>query len=202
AVGTTEDSSGVVAGNNIQVPVSAPVNVCGNSVDVVGALNDAYGNSCGNVTREEGTYGSSSDSSTSGARAVGTAEDSYGLLAGNNVQLPVSVPVNVCGNTVDVASVLNEAYGNSCGNTTGWSPEPGYGTEEETPACDDCEAPPATSTPAPPTRVSDNTPPAGGEAPQLAETGSEGMLVASVAGAALLTGGAMLYRRGRAAARQ
>lgn len=43
AQGSTANSSGLVAGNNIQVPVHVPVNVCGTSVDVIGLLNPANG---------------------------------------------------------------------------------------------------------------------------------------------------------------
>ncbi|MEW2415923.1 chaplin [Streptomyces sp. NPDC046866] len=53
------------------------------------------------------------------ADAGGTAERSPGLLSGNLVQLPVHVPVNVCGNTVSVAGLLNPAAGNRCTNGAG-----------------------------------------------------------------------------------
>lgn len=48
--------------------------------------------------------------------AVGTATGSPGLLSGNVVQAPVDIPVNVCGNTVNVIGVLNPAAGNTCVN--------------------------------------------------------------------------------------
>ncbi|MFB7651178.1 MULTISPECIES: chaplin family protein [unclassified Streptomyces] len=51
-----------------------------------------------------------------GAGADAAAEGSPGLLSGNAIQLPVDVPVNICGNTVDVAGLLNPAAGNSCAN--------------------------------------------------------------------------------------
>ncbi|MFD7706532.1 chaplin [Streptomyces sp. NPDC059785] len=41
-------SPGVVSGNAIQVPVHVPVNVCGNSINVIGLLNPAFGNTCVN----------------------------------------------------------------------------------------------------------------------------------------------------------
>lgn len=40
------DSSGVVSGNNIQVPVDVPVNVCGNTISVLGVMNPASGSVC------------------------------------------------------------------------------------------------------------------------------------------------------------
>ncbi|WP_371497734.1 chaplin [Kitasatospora sp. NBC_00374] len=43
------NSPGVVSGNSIQIPVHVPVNLCGNSINVIGALNPAFGNSCANV---------------------------------------------------------------------------------------------------------------------------------------------------------
>ncbi len=46
--------------------------------------------------------------------ADGAATGSPGAVSGNNVQVPVEVPVNACGNTVDVAAALNPAFGNSC----------------------------------------------------------------------------------------
>ena len=48
--------------------------------------------------------------------ASGAAVNSPGVLSGNLVQLPVHVPVNLCGNTVDVVGLLNPAFGNECAN--------------------------------------------------------------------------------------
>ncbi|MBX7552299.1 chaplin [Streptomyces sp. MUSC 14] len=48
AWGAAVNSPGVVSGNVVQVPVEVPVNVCGNTVNVVGALNPAAGNFCVN----------------------------------------------------------------------------------------------------------------------------------------------------------
>jgi hypothetical protein len=50
----------------------------------------------------------------SGAQAV--AAHSPGVLSGNALQVPVHVPVNVCGNTVDIVGLLNPAFGNQCVN--------------------------------------------------------------------------------------
>lgn len=51
--------------------------------------------------------------------ADGAAAGSPGPIAGNIVQLPVDLPLNVCGNTVDVAGFLNAAAGNSCADAGG-----------------------------------------------------------------------------------
>ncbi|MER6203762.1 chaplin ChpH [Streptomyces sp. NPDC001586] len=49
AQGAAIGSPGVLSGNVIQVPVHVPVNVCGNSVSVIGLLNPAFGNTCVNA---------------------------------------------------------------------------------------------------------------------------------------------------------
>ncbi|MFG2884005.1 chaplin [Streptomyces sp. NPDC048297] len=48
--------------------------------------------------------------------AAGVAAGSPGVLSGNLLEVPVHVPVNVCGNTVDVIGLLNPAFGEQCAN--------------------------------------------------------------------------------------
>ncbi|MFI7237789.1 chaplin [Streptomyces cyaneofuscatus] len=50
------------------------------------------------------------------AGAQGAAIGSPGVLSGNVVQIPVHVPINLCGNTVSVIGLLNPAFGNTCVN--------------------------------------------------------------------------------------
>jgi hypothetical protein len=50
------------------------------------------------------------------AGAQGAAVGSPGVVSGNNVQVPVHIPLNVCGNTVNVLSALNPTFGNVCVN--------------------------------------------------------------------------------------
>jgi LPXTG-motif cell wall-anchored protein len=264
ANGATEMSPGVLSGNNVQVPVHSPVNLCGNSVDVVGLLNPAFGNLCLNDDSD------SSGSDVAQSAAYADAVDSPGVLSGNNVQVPLSVPLNACGNTVDVIGGLNPTTGIACGNADAASsvavdvpaeeavppapevpdavvpavpdtvtpavpevvtpavpevvvpavPDPVTPAvpagEDDTPATevvvprtDDSVGSPSTPLPeaAPETETEFTTPvmddaPLVERAPTLAHTGSEDMVAASAAGAALLLGGAILYRRGRVAARR
>ncbi|WP_312871162.1 MULTISPECIES: chaplin [Streptomyces] len=53
-------------------------------------------------------------SANAGAEAL--AANSPGVLSGNAVQVPVHVPINVCGNTVNVVGLLNPTFGNTCIN--------------------------------------------------------------------------------------
>ncbi|MFE2879373.1 chaplin [Streptomyces roseus] len=50
------------------------------------------------------------------SEAAGLAAGSPGVLSGNLVQVPVHVPVNVCGLTVNIVGALNPAFGNTCVN--------------------------------------------------------------------------------------
>jgi hypothetical protein len=245
ANGAATDSPGVASGNNVQVPVHVPVNACGNTVNVIAALNPAFGNSCANRSSSSPVQGASS----SGSSAHGVAYDSPGVLSGNTAQAPVDVPVNACGNAVDVIGVLNPAFGNQCANEGQPTPPPPTPPVTVPPRV----TPPATVPPrvTPPTTPPRVTPPATvpprvtppatvpprvtppttpvtappplrnahpaippntpsltgqeqppGAPPTLARTGSEDVLAASAASVALLAGGALLYRRGRAASRR
>ena len=51
-----------------------------------------------------------------GASAQGAAVGSPGVLSGNVIEVPVSIPLNVCGNTISVIGLLNPAFGNHCQN--------------------------------------------------------------------------------------
>ncbi|MGW3326740.1 chaplin [Streptomyces virginiae] len=55
-------------------------------------------------------------SAAADSSAEGAAVGSPGVLSGNLAQVPVHIPVNVCGNTVNVVGLLNPAFGNVCVN--------------------------------------------------------------------------------------
>lgn len=61
------------------------------------------------------------------AGAEAAAIGSPGVLSGNLVQVPVHIPVNLCGNTVDVIGLLNPAFGNTCANVDAKHHSGGYG---------------------------------------------------------------------------
>jgi ChpA-C len=104
ASGSAKGSPGIGSGNLIEVPVNAPVNVCGNQVDIVGLGNSVHGNSCAN----RGGGGRTTASSSS--------KGSPGIGSGNVIQVPISAPVNVCGNQVDIVGLLNAVAHDSCKN--------------------------------------------------------------------------------------
>ncbi|MFD3535069.1 chaplin [Streptomyces sp. NPDC058664] len=49
AEGWAVGSPGLLSGNVVQVPIHAPINVCGNSVNIIGLLNPTAGNVCVNA---------------------------------------------------------------------------------------------------------------------------------------------------------
>jgi hypothetical protein len=174
AVGSSSNSPGILSGNTVQVPVDIPVNLCGDTVNVVGVGNAAKGDRCHNA-----------GGATGGSTAVGGSQGSPGVGSGNTIQLPISIPVNVCGDSVNVVGVGNGAEGTTCANGTPatppiWTPPPTVGTGGQT-------VPPAS-----PVET-------GGEVPAtttgaLAHTGADGLMLAPI-GAALVGGGAFLYRK-------
>ncbi|MFJ3229635.1 chaplin [Streptomyces sp. NPDC086787] len=48
--------------------------------------------------------------------AQGVAAGSPGVLSGNVIQVPVEVPINLCGDSIGVISLLNPTAGNACVN--------------------------------------------------------------------------------------
>ncbi|MDI3422977.1 chaplin [Streptomyces luteolus] len=60
--------------------------------------------------------GASAGTAFADADAGGAAVGSPGVISGNAVQVPVHVPVNLCGNSINVIGLLNPAFGNTCVN--------------------------------------------------------------------------------------
>ncbi|WP_141204122.1 chaplin [Streptomyces griseorubiginosus] len=156
ASGSSTNSPGVLSGNTVSAPIHAPVNACGNTVDVVGVLNPAMGNSCANKGGgksggghgspggygDSGGYGGSggygdsggygghgSHGGHGGSHAGGHTGGSPGVGSGNHVEVPIDAPVNVCGNSVDVIGIGNPAMGNDCGNGSGGHHTPPGGSQ-------------------------------------------------------------------------
>ncbi|MDX3760449.1 chaplin [Streptomyces mirabilis] len=48
---------------------------------------------------------------------VGVAANSPGVLSGNVIQIPLDLGLNLCGNSLDLLSLLNPATGNTCTNS-------------------------------------------------------------------------------------
>ena len=183
ANGGAKGSPGIGSGNLVQIPIDAPINVCGNSISGVGVGDTAAGNDCSNG----GGQG------TNGAGASGGSHGSPGIGSGNTVQAPVNTPVNLCGDQVSVVGVGDTAAGDDCSNGGGSATPPTHTRQPPTTTCG-CP-PPSTSTPSTPV-------PSGGRhaAPRrpvgaLAETGTGAQDVVAPFGASILGGGGLLLRK-------
>ncbi|MFI9719003.1 chaplin [Streptomyces sp. NPDC052396] len=51
-----------------------------------------------------------------GADARGVATNSPGVLSGDVIQIPIQIPINLCGNSIDIVGLLNPTFGNTCIN--------------------------------------------------------------------------------------
>ncbi|MGW2613702.1 chaplin [Streptomyces sp. NPDC001500] len=189
ADGSAVGSPGLISGNGVQLPVHLPVNLCGNTVNVVGVLNPAAGNTCATTA--------AAHRAPSGAAARGEAQGSPGVVSGNGVELPVDLPVNVSGNSVNVVGIADPAFGNESVNAPGEEPAQPSEPASRPPVRHN---PPSQSQHPGPRAV----PPAPALAPQavapvaaLARTGADATLPALAGSTALMLGGALLYRRFR-----
>ncbi len=187
---TAAGSPGVLSGNNIQVPVSVPVNLCGNTVDVVGLLNPAMGNVCKNkdVVKAHGAGKDGGSDSSGETSAYGRVTDSPGLISGNGIQLPIDLPVNVSGNSVNAVGVGNPAIGNESVND-------GDHSHPHVPRQTPAPKPPASQPPAPRHQAAPYIPDTATST--LAHTGADLAVPAVAGGAVFLLAGAILYRRFR-----
>ncbi len=88
----------IASGNTVTAPVSAPINVCGISLALLGFSN--AGCVGGATSTISGVGGHSHNGDTTGNFNIPIA-------SGNTVTAPVSVPVNVCGNAVAAGGFAN-----------------------------------------------------------------------------------------------
>ncbi|TMR01748.1 DUF320 domain-containing protein [Actinomadura soli] len=85
----TSGNFSILGGNQVYAPISIPVNVCGNSVAVLGLARAQ----CKGGASVERKAGHDPKMKTSG---------NFSILGGNQVHAPISIPVNVCGNAIAV----------------------------------------------------------------------------------------------------
>jgi hypothetical protein len=121
----TSGKGSVAGGNQVNAPISAPINACGNAIAIFGTA-DA-GCKGGAKVINNGTGGGGSK--TSGKHSV---------LGGNQVTAPISAPIDACGNAIAIfgsseagckggAKVVNEGGHN--GNVTSGNSSVGGGNQ-------------------------------------------------------------------------
>ncbi|HEY3685935.1 MAG TPA: chaplin family protein [Streptosporangiaceae bacterium] len=131
----TSGDFGVLSGNQAYAPVSAPVNACGNAISAFG---QAFAACKGHADVHNSGDGSS------GMYSSGR----FGVLGGNQLNAPISAPVNFCGNS---ATLAGQAMGLCKGRATVhnggrghrvWTPR-ADGPSAPMPQADAPQAPPA-----------------------------------------------------------
>ncbi|GAA5088309.1 hypothetical protein HNP84_010351 [Thermocatellispora tengchongensis] len=105
----TSGIAGVLSGNQAVAPITAPVDICGNAVALVG---NAFAGCKGGASVSRNAHGAG------GNRTSGIA----GVLSGNQAVAPITAPVNVCGNA---AAVLGDAAAGCLGGARAGDPLPG-----------------------------------------------------------------------------
>jgi ChpA-C len=83
----------IAGGNQINAPVNAPVDVCGNSAAVAGL---ASAHCKGGASVKDGHSGAVQSTSGNGS-----------ILGGNQINAPINAPVDVCGNAVAVLGLAD-----------------------------------------------------------------------------------------------
>lgn len=147
--GTNTDNLSVLGGNQISIPVSVPVDACGNAAAILGFATatcqggatvtggqqagnnsaahgvqvpviiaaDACGNAIGGATAKchGGVTIPGGTGSIPPAPDPGQKSGDISVASGNDIQIPVSVPVNACGNAV---AVLGDSSAGCVGGAT------------------------------------------------------------------------------------
>ncbi|BCB85901.1 chaplin [Phytohabitans suffuscus] len=94
------DNDGILNGNQIYVPVQIPINICGNGVGVLG-VGAGISGACVNGAAQDVDHKESKRTEDT----LQWSGDNDGILNGNQIYVPVQVPINVCGNGVGVLGV-------------------------------------------------------------------------------------------------
>ncbi|MEW1841946.1 chaplin family protein, partial [Nonomuraea angiospora] len=115
ALADTSGDASVGGGNQVDLPISLPIDISGNSVGAIGS-SSASSQGGAEVVNKGGIPGN---------RTSGNAS----VLGGNQVNAPISVPINACGNAISLvgrsdagckggAAVRNQGKGGAGGNRT------------------------------------------------------------------------------------
>ncbi|MBV2363876.1 chaplin family protein [Streptomonospora nanhaiensis] len=208
---TTDGSGGIASGNQINIPVDVALDVCGNSIAVLGA-SSAQCTTIVNVIEE------SAESSGEGAP---TTDGSGGVASGNQVNIPVNAAVDICENAVAVLGIaepdcvekISQGEPGAPGGGDGGEQPPGGGDEQRgetgdpggeggTPSAEPSPSPSAGTGPSPDDQAAPQPGDGAGAAGDLPLTGPAlgGLVAAALAAIGGGAGAMYLTRRRRAAA--
>src|SRR6266513_3057578 len=95
---STTDNFGVLGGNQVQVPIQAPISVSGNAIGLLGTASASHS---GGGAMAVGN-----------ASAAGSTSNNFGIASGNQASIPVVAPISVSGNAL---GILGSAQASSSG---------------------------------------------------------------------------------------
>jgi hypothetical protein len=98
----TSGRGSLLGGNQIIAPITAPINVCGNAVALLG---NAFAGCQGGASVSGGGGGGAGGNRTNG---------DHSILGGNQIIAPITAPINACGNAV---AVLGDAAAGCLGGS-------------------------------------------------------------------------------------
>jgi hypothetical protein len=94
------DNNGIANGTQLYAPISLPINLAGNSAAILGEANS------------RALAGNRIESAQGGPRQDNG--DNNGILNGTQIAAPISIPINVCGNSLGLLGSASSAA--ACGN--------------------------------------------------------------------------------------
>jgi hypothetical protein len=110
-------NKGTLNGTQVAVPITVPVNVSGNAAAVAGKAS-ATGVSANRVESTKVTeHGWGGNGGLGGGTTDQVSFGNYGTLNGTQVAMPVTIPVNACGNSLALIGAAN-SFG-ACANQVG-----------------------------------------------------------------------------------
>jgi hypothetical protein len=119
---SSSEGDGILSGNSVAVPIAVPIEVACN-LNGIAVLGSALGTSACDV-------GGSGAGPTAAPQVAATSASGDGVLSGNSVVAPISIPVEVCGNGNGIG-IAGLVFGSSlCDVGTGSDP-----TDPQDPEC-------------------------------------------------------------------
>ncbi|WP_238009692.1 chaplin family protein [Dactylosporangium sp. AC04546] len=112
---TTGYNAGLLNGNQFDTTVQVPINLCGNSIALLGFADASCGGGAVAWDAESASVTESATATESATTEDWTSGYNVGLLNGNQFDTTLQVPVNVCGNSV---AVLGFSSANCGGGAT------------------------------------------------------------------------------------
>ncbi len=94
---TSVGNNGLLNGSQVLAPIQAPINLCGNSVAVLGVSGAGCdGGSAAQMSSTDAEVTEAGDMTSAGNNGIGN---------GTQAQLPIQAPINVCGNSIAILGV-------------------------------------------------------------------------------------------------